>query len=155
MDANYELRPSTEADHDAIARVWHSSASLPSVGPANMPTEAELRQRVDAEFAAGRNVTVAVRDNEIVGFVAIKPKEAVLAELFVHPNALGIGIGQALLAHAMGAMPGGFTLFTRPSNVKARRFYERAGLIALRDGVHPRSGDPIIYYGWNVAVDDQ
>jgi putative acetyltransferase len=35
--------------------------------------------------------------------------------------------------------------------MKARRFYEQAGLIALREGIHPRSGDPIIYYGWNAV----
>jgi ribosomal protein S18 acetylase RimI-like enzyme len=116
-----------------------------------MPTEADLRQRVDVELAAGWNVTVAIRNDEIIGFLAIKPKEAVLAELFVRPDSLGGGVGQVLLAQAIAAMPEGFTLYTRSSNLKARRFYERAGLLLLREGIHPRSGDPIIYYGWNIA----
>jgi ribosomal protein S18 acetylase RimI-like enzyme len=146
----YELRPSREADYEAIAKVWHSSASLPGVGPAIMPTETELRKRVDLEFAAGWSVTVAVRSNEVVGFVAIKKSEAVLAELFVRPGSIGGGIGQALLAHAIAAMPEGFTLHTRSANAKARRFYERAGLVVLRDDTHPRTGDPVTYYGWHV-----
>jgi ribosomal protein S18 acetylase RimI-like enzyme len=147
----YELRPAGEADYDAIAEIWHSSASLPGVGPASIPSEAELRQRVELEFASGWSVTVAVRGNLVVGFVAIKPGEAVLSELFVRPRSLGEGIGRRLLAHAIAAMPNGFTLFTRSSNVRARRFYEREGLTLLRDGTHPRAGDPITYYGWNAG----
>ncbi|WP_080761241.1 GNAT family N-acetyltransferase [Rhizobium rhizogenes] len=143
------LRPSITADYDAIAEVWHSSASLSGVGPLVMPTKAELRERVELEFAAGWNVTVAVRANEIVGFVAIEPNKAVLAELFVRPASIGSGIGWALLAHAMTVMPQGFTLITRSSNTRARNFYERAGFIALRHDKHPRTGDPVICYGWN------
>jgi ribosomal protein S18 acetylase RimI-like enzyme len=116
-----------------------------------MPTEADLRERVDIELAEGWDVTVAVRDGEIVGFAAIKKKEAVLAELSVKPGSLGGGIGKALLAHAIAAMPGGFTLYTRIGNERARRFYEKAGLVELREGTHPRSGDAIVYYGWNAG----
>ena len=144
------LRPAIEADRDAIAEIWHESASLLGVGPPVMPTAGQLRERVDREFAAGWQVTVAVHDERIVGFLAIKPAEAVLAELFVRPEAIGSGIGRALLARAIEAMPAGFTLFTRSANARARRFYERAGLTFLRDDVHPRAGDPITYYGWNV-----
>jgi putative acetyltransferase len=145
-----ELRPATEADRDAIAEIWHTSASLPGVGPPVMPAARELRERVDREFAAGWQVTVAVREDRVAGFVAIKPAEAILAELFVRPEAIGTGAGKVLLAHAMEAMPAGFTLFTRSGNARARRFYERAGLTFLRNDVHPRAGDPITYYGWKV-----
>lgn len=148
MTSSFALRPSTEADYDTIAEIWHSSASLPGVGPPMMPTEADLRKRLEAEFAAGWQVTLAVRGDEIVGFLAIRLAEAVLAELFVRPGSLGGGIGQALLAQAIDAMPGGFTLFTRSGNLRARRFYEKAGLAVLREAIHPRFGDPIVYYEW-------
>ncbi|MBW9116476.1 GNAT family N-acetyltransferase [Rhizobium cauense] len=147
----FKLRPSVEDDYDAIAEIWHSSASLPGVGPPIMPTENELRERVDLEFAAGWSVTVAVRENDLIGFVAIKPKEAVLDQLFVRPGSIGAGVGQALLAHSVVAMPKGFTLFTRSGNAKARRFYEKAGLVWLRDDVHPCTGDLIACYGWKVG----
>jgi len=68
-----DLRPAIEADRDAIAEIWHESASLPGVGPPVIPSLAELRERVDREFNAGWQVTVAVRDDRIVGFLAIKP----------------------------------------------------------------------------------
>lgn len=144
----YKLRPSIEADRDAIAEVWHSSASLPGVGPPAMPTLDELRERVDVEFTAGWDVTVAARGSDLIGFVAIKPREAVLDQLFVRPESIGGGIGRALLAHAMATRPSGFTLHTRSTNERARRFYEKAGLILLRHAAHPRSSDPVTYYGW-------
>jgi ribosomal protein S18 acetylase RimI-like enzyme len=142
------LRPALPADYDAIAEIWHAGASLPTVGPPIMPTPEQLRRRVDAEFDAGWKVTLAVRDHQIVGFIAITPQQAHVEELFIRPDALGGGIGQALLAHAMAKMPEGFTLFTRTGNSRARRFYEKAGLIALREDIHPRFGDAIIYYSW-------
>ena len=95
---------------------------LPGVGPEVMPTEQELRRRLDLEFVAGWSVTVAIRKNEIIGFVAIKPDEAVLAELFACPGSTGSGVGRALLAVAMKAMPAGFTLYIRSANARARRF---------------------------------
>ena len=146
----HELRPSTESDYDAIAEVWHSSASLPGVGPPTMPTLGELRKWVDLEFAAGWSVTVGVRDGNVVGFVAIKRSQAVLDQLFVRPGSIGNGLGRALLSEAMAAMPNGFTLFTRSANTRASRFYEKAGLVFLRHDVHPRTGDPVAYYGWNI-----
>lgn len=144
-----EFRPAEESDYDAIAEVWHAGASLPGVGPASMPTEAALRERLGREVAAGWRMTVALSAGAIVGFLAIKPSEAVLAELFVRPGSIGSGVGRALLAQAMEAMPEGFTLYTRSANARARRFYETAGLVALREGTHPHSGDPMTYYGWN------
>ena len=146
----FDLRPSIKADNDAIAEIWHDSASLPGVGPPVMPTNHELRKRLDLEFAAGWSVTVAVRGDDVLGFMAIKPRESVLDELFVRPGSMGSGVGQALLAHAKTEMPNGFTLFTRPANARARRFYEKAGLVFLRDDAHPRTGDPVVYYGWKM-----
>ncbi|MBN9077689.1 MAG: GNAT family N-acetyltransferase [Rhizobiales bacterium] len=151
MNANtrFKLRPSDHADYDAIAEIWHGSASLPGVGPREMPSLAWLRERLDREFAAGWAVTVAVEGSAVLGFVAIKPKESVLDQIFVRPGWLGRGIGQALLAHAKAAMPEGFTLYTRHTNQGARLFYEKAGLHHFRDGVHSTSGDPIAYYSWS------
>jgi ribosomal protein S18 acetylase RimI-like enzyme len=145
----YELRPAIESDRDAIAEIWFAGGSQPGVGPPVMPTFTALRTRVDEEFGAGWNATVAVRDDHVIGFLAIKPSQAVVAELFVRPGLTGSGIGRALLQNAMKAMPSGFTLFTRPANARARRFYEKAGLVFLRGDIHPRFGDPITYYGWD------
>ena len=152
MDAPHpptRLRPATPCDFDAIAGIWHAGASLPDVGPPVMPSREELRQRVDVEIATGWDVTVAEAGGELIGFLAIRPREATLNELFVEPGSLGGGVGKALFDHAKASMPDGFTLYTRSSNARASRFYEKAGMVPLRQDVHPRSGDPVIHYGWN------
>ncbi|MDF2984041.1 MAG: hypothetical protein K0Q69_3813, partial [Devosia sp.] len=118
------LRPATQADYDSIAAIWHASAGLPGVGPAQLPSLARLRERVDIEIDAGWQVTVAEAGAEIVGFLAVKPAPAILDQLFLHPEARGLGLGQLLLDAAKAQMPDGFTLFTRPGNAPARRFYE-------------------------------
>ena len=143
------LRPALPADYDTIAEIWHAGASLPTVGPAALPPVAVLRARIDAEFAAGWTVIIALRDGEMVGFAAMKQREAVLDQLFLAPGAVGGGVGRALLDAVKTAMPEGFTLFTRTGNGTARRFYEKAGLVARREDIHPRFGDPIVYYGWS------
>lgn len=95
-----------------------------------------------------RTWPVADSGHEILGFVAIRPRDGILAELFLSPRCIGGGIGKALLDHAKAAMPGGFTLLTTSENSRARHFYEREGLIALRDQPHPRSGHPVTFYEW-------
>ncbi len=145
----YQLRKANDHDRDRIAEIWHSSASLPDVGPPQMPSYDHLRARVDDELAAGWAVTVAQGEDGLIGFVAIKPAQRYLAELFVCPRHLRSGIGKALLDEAKRAMAGGFTLFTTSANTRARRFYEREGLVLDREGAHPQWGHPVSYYRWN------
>lgn len=143
------LRPATIIDMDSIAAVWHASASLQGVGPPEMPTVENLRYRVAAEMVSGWEVTVADQCGDLIGFAAIKRKDAVLDQLFVQPGLIGAGLGRALLDHCMHEMPQGFTLHTATSNNRARAFYEKAGLRFLRHDAHPRTGHPVSYYGWN------
>ncbi|MFB9222731.1 GNAT family N-acetyltransferase [Paracoccus cavernae] len=145
----FELRGAREEERDQIAKIWHTSASLPDVGPPQMPSYEVLRARVDEELASGWSVTVAVAGGEIAGFVALRPAENYLAELFVSPSHLGCGLGKRLLDHAKSVMQDGFTLFTTTKNARARRFYEREGLTLERESLHPRAGHPITYYCWN------
>ena len=113
-----------------------------------MPTYEYLRKQVDKEMAADWTVTVVEAGEEIIGFVAIRSEARILAELFLSPKHLGEGIGKVLLDHAKAAMPSGFTLFTTSRNTRARHFYEREGLVVLREEPHPRSGHPVTYYEW-------
>jgi putative acetyltransferase len=108
----------------------------------------ELRKRVDLEFASGWNVTVAAYEKDIAGFLALRLDKAILDQLFVRPDLIGLDVGRTLLSHAMTMMPEGFTLYTRPTNRRACRFYEKMGLALFDRGTHPRSGDPIVYYRW-------
>ena len=142
------LRPALAGDLDGVARIWHAGASLPGVGPAALPPLEALRRRIDAELEAGWVLTVAEHQGEILGFIALRPDHGILDQLFVRPDGLGSGTGKALFAHAQAVMPDGFTLFTRPSNARACRFYAAQGMTVLRRETHPKFGDPIVFYAW-------
>ncbi|NHF74281.1 GNAT family N-acetyltransferase [Paracoccus xiamenensis] len=146
---SYQFRAANDGDRDRIAKIWHSSASLPDVGPPTMPSFDDLRARVDEEMATGWVVTVAEGDTGLIAFLAIKPEQRYLDQLFVCPRHLGAGIGTALMNFAKRAMPDGFTLYTTSRNARARHFYEREGLVWDRDGAHPRAGHPISFYRWD------
>jgi ribosomal protein S18 acetylase RimI-like enzyme len=86
---------------------------------------------------------LAERDGEVVGFCVVGPERGGTATgatepargevhvLNVHPDAWGCGAGAALLAAGTGVLAAaGFeqaVLWVHPDNLRARRFYERAG----------------------------
>lgn len=148
MNDDHEIRIARPADFDAVAEVWHESASQPGVGPPSMPTKVELRKRVEIEAYRRWLLLVATFDNKIVGLLALKMKERVLDQLFVHPSQFGKGLGLKLFDRAKAELPLGFTLHTASTNIRARKFYEREGLIFVREGSHPRTGHPVSYYVW-------
>jgi ribosomal protein S18 acetylase RimI-like enzyme len=146
-----ELRPATKSDLDSVADVWHKSAMLMDGATATMPSRDELRVRIGEELASGWQLHIALRGSHPVGMLALKPAHHVVDQIFVLPSEQRRGIGKALLNLAKHTMAEGFTLRTASSNGGACRFYEREGLTLIRQGVHPRSGDPVHFYGWNVS----
>jgi GNAT superfamily N-acetyltransferase len=144
-----KYRAAEPADFDAIARVWLEAALATEDAVSSLPSLRELRIRVDHEMAAGWVVTVALDGREIVGFLALKPALAVPDQIFILPTHQGRGVGRDLIEQAKQAMPGGFRLRTASTNRRARRFYSGAGLSLLEEGLHPRTGNPVCYYGWS------
>ena len=86
-------------------------------------------------------VLVAVDDGSVVGFVSAgptddddaPPRSGELSALYLEQRAVGRGVGRGLLERAVEAMrSAGFdrgSLWVLDSNVRARRFYERAGWV--------------------------
>jgi ribosomal protein S18 acetylase RimI-like enzyme len=141
-------RPGERGDFDRIAEVWWESSRRGDGAPDPHPALVEMRARIDQEVADEWRVSVAVRDGRIVGFLAVKLDSEVLDQLFILPAAQGGGVGQALFEIAKQAMPGGFTLRTAAANARARRFYERAGMVLAETALHPKYGNPVCYYRW-------
>jgi len=146
-----QWRMAGKADLDAVAYVWHESARDADGAAPEIPTLDQLRSRIDLELASGWHLSIASQHGEIIAMLAVRTGTSVLDQLFVLPSKQGLGAGRALLQRATEIMPEGFTLRTASANHRARRFYERAGLALLDEGVHPSGGYPVCYYGWNVG----
>ena len=83
-----------------------------------------------------RDVFVAEEDGRVVGFVGTLPSrdadaEGELGEIYAVPEAMGRGVGHALMAAALAALRArGYAdaiLYVLDDNPRARAFYEREG----------------------------
>ncbi len=90
-------------------------------------------------------------DEALVGFMMLG--EEVLEYIFLEPRVFRRGIGTALLELAKERRPAGFTLWTFQQNERARAFYERHGLEAIRftDGEGNEERTPDVQYAWRPA----
>jgi ribosomal protein S18 acetylase RimI-like enzyme len=108
--------------------------------------EEDLRHFRDA-VARDYEVWVAVEGERIAGLLAVGRGQ--VDQLYVDPDAQGRGVGAALLAKAKEILPGGLSLYTHQRNERARAFYERHGLRAVRFGVSPPpESEPDVEYAW-------
>ncbi len=144
------LRPFDPVDTDAVVdlslRAWaavHVSirAALGVDISDALPPDLRARQQADVEAvlaAPGTSVWVAVVDDVVVGFVAVRIHEdrriGEIDMLAVDPTHQGVGIGTALTAWALAsiraldiavAMVG---TGADPGHPAARRTYEKAGM---------------------------
>ncbi len=100
------IRLAAADDLDAVAAVWLAMDGRQD----DLPLHGSLRTRIDDELAAGWMLYLALRDDRVVGMLALKPDEAILDQLFVVPEQWDSGIGTMLHDRAKQMMPGGFTL---------------------------------------------
>ena len=91
-----------------------------------------------AADAAGRVIGLMVLDGDFV------------EQLYVDPAHTRAGVGSHLLAVAKSLRPRGLQLWAFQSNEGARRFYERAGFIAVdwTDGANNEERAPDVRYVW-------
>lgn len=89
---------------------------------------------------------VALRDRQIVGFIAAT-RESV-AQLYVRVGCQRRGIGRALLAWAKDRSSGHLWLYTFACNRGAQAFYERNGFVVAARGFEPTWRLDDIRYEW-------
>jgi ribosomal protein S18 acetylase RimI-like enzyme len=125
------LRPAAEADQAAMAAVFLAAwrGGYRGLVPDEV-IDAWTLPAVRAELAGGTGTDVVALDDAgaVAGFARYRPSSGYLASLYVAPDAGGRGLGRALLAYALDAMPGrDVTLWVFDGNDRARTLYERAG----------------------------
>jgi ribosomal protein S18 acetylase RimI-like enzyme len=158
------LRPLTDADIDAVAavhvRTWQVGYAgimpaevLDALDPA---AAAEIRRSRNAP--PGAQTLVAEDGRAIVGFVSFGPHArehggdeyvtgiGEIYAIYVAPERWGTGAGRALMAAARAALAAAgnseMRLWVLVDNLRARRFYERAGMApdGARDTFTPPGG---------------
>jgi len=132
-------------DTDALVRMWRASFEhgVGVLDPHPLEEQVEyLRTRV----MPVHRVRVAKEDGSIVGFLASN-RESV-AQLHVRVQDIGRGIGTLLLRLAQSESSGSLWLFTFARNVRACRFYEHHGFVAIAHGFEPTWKLHDVKYQW-------
>lgn len=149
MLACMEIRAITASDVDDVVKVWNATKRdtydfIPLEQNRTVPEDdAFFRARILYRCS----IWIACEGSVVLGFVALEG--SYVDRLYVHPRAQRRGIGRALLTQAMELSPQGLELHTHQKNTKARAFYEKNGLRAVRFGVSPApESEPDVEYHW-------
>jgi GNAT superfamily N-acetyltransferase len=146
-----DLRPTIANDAEAISEVFlRSRKELVACAPLVHPDD-DVRRWIRQRLIPAGGVTVAVVDEQVIGFVASSSKDGSwIDHLYLHPVWVGRGIGTRLLEHARRELSPPIRLYTFQCNESARRFYERRGFqaIAFGDGSGNEEQCPDVLYEW-------
>lgn len=143
------IRPLADADVEDVVRIWNVTKRDTYDF---IPLERDRSLDDDRGFFVAKilpdcAIWVAVDGRRIVGFLALRA--SYVDRLYVHPDAQRRGVGEALLRRAIALSPAGLELHTHVRNTKARAFYEKHGLRAVKFGISPPpESEPDVLYHW-------
>ena len=148
------FRPAVAADADGVVEAYLASrlTYLPYAPPAH--TDPSIRMWIADTLIPHGGVAVAVRGHgatkEIIGMTAVSRDGAVdwIDQFYLHPAAVGRGIGGRLLERTLEGLGPVVRLYTFQRNEESRRFYERHGFRALEfsDGQANEERCPDVLY---------
>lgn len=148
-DDELSLRLADQGDLAQIADLFIASreGAAGAMPPITAPLEV-VRKYIEGWDLAAREVWLAEDALGLIGFATLTGPW--LESLYVAPDRQGTGVGTSLLELAMALRPGGFGLWVFASNLPARGFYRRHGLIELEhtDGSANSEGEPDIRMAW-------
>lgn len=149
MPTEVTLRPAGQDDLPAVAELYLAvrRAAVPLMPPGAHPDD-DVRRWVGSWDLATHDVWLAEADGALVGFATLTATW--LESLYVDPAAQRSGVGSALLDLAKAQRPDGFALWVFESNVPARAFYARHGLVELErtDGSANEERRPDVRMAW-------
>ena len=147
---NVVFRRATSLDAPDVADVYLASRKtfLPFAPLAH--SDAEVRQWIADVLIPTGSVTVATTVNEPIGMMALSHDGKLdwIDQLYLHPSAVGRGIGSQLLERAKRELGSLIRLYTFQANTASRRFYERHGFrsVAFSDGHTNEEHCPDVLY---------
>ncbi len=84
----------------------------------------------------------------IVGMLALKPSEAKMDQLFIHPDYQRLGIGKQLLDFSKLKLPACMWLKADKLNEKAIRFYTSQGFVLNQARTNGAENKNDVFYHW-------
>ena len=148
MSGDLRLRRAEPEESDAVAALYARSRAAAAMPPA-IHTADEDRSWFAARLREGdHEAWVAEDDSGLLGYALATPTW--LDHLFVEPSRQSAGVGAALLDAVKGIRPAGFCLWVFETNLRARAFYARHGLVELErtDGSGNEEKAPDVRMAW-------
>jgi ribosomal protein S18 acetylase RimI-like enzyme len=130
---------------DELVAVWREAFEF-GVGVSDPHPLAEQRAHFVDDLLPTNRVTLALRDDRLAGFVAASAES--VAQLHVRVAMHGQGIGSSLLELAKERSSGSLWLYAFARNVRACRFYEARGFVAVERGFEPTWQLEDVRYWW-------
>lgn len=142
------IRSAVPDDYDVLAKIWLESWYSTGLKSVFDPGPEMLRKRLPEEVAKGWALYAAEEAGEIVGMLALHPRDFYLDQLWVAPKHQGRGIGRALLAFTRRQFPDEIWLRCVVENASAWRWYEREGFVFEGEEIVPPSNMRMKRYRW-------
>ena len=144
----FELRPGLPADLPSVHEIFLATSALPGQPVEKRSPEQVREWALSLLERPGRELWVACRGEELLGFVLLENSWVNL--IFVHPERPARGVGGALMELVKSLRPGGFGLRVLQDNARAQSFYRRHGLIELEstDGSTYADESPDLQMAW-------
>ena len=144
-------------DYDAsflerLLRLWREAFEFGN-GVTDPHPLSEQREYFFAHVLPQHRVTLAVLESQLVGFVAAS--EQSVSQLHVRVGLHRQGIGSALLALSKERSTGSLWLNTFTQNVRACRFDEKHGFVAVKRGFEPSWQLEDVKYRWSAMRVDE
>ncbi len=152
MKIKTSLRNATAKDIDAITNVYlRSRKELVAFAPLKHTDESVL-QWIGNVLLTKEQVIVAQERGIIIGMMSLTKNNGIgwITQLYIHPEAVGHGIGTLMIKKAKAILGSPIHLYTFQENIRASRFYERHGFHAINfdDGSGNEENCPAVLYEW-------
>lgn len=133
------VRPYSDGDWDAIARI-HDAARLDELrDSAGVEAFLTLAQTAEAEGLFDGQLWVAEADGTVAGFLALDEDE--VTWLYVDPQRYRLGVGRALLRHALAAAGPRVEVTVLDGNPAALALYRSEGFTITETRTGPLVGN--------------
>ena len=148
MTTSFTLRRYADADEAAAIELWRRTwqQAYPDIDFA-----ARLdwwRARWRRELVPKCVITIAEREDAMLGFVTVDPASGYLDQIVVAPEAWGSALAATLIAEAKRIAPAGLELLVNQDNARAVRFYEKQDFVITGADANQVSGAPLHRMSW-------